>query len=168
MKQYVIPFAGLGLGDHDYDFTISDEFFEHFGYSDISNSNINANVILTRQSNMLVLNFEIRGTVDFTCDRCQDPYTHELKASEQLIVKFSDDEMDSVDEIIVLPPAESKIDISKHLFEYITLTVPYKRVHPDDERGNSLCNKNMIEKLNSLNRKEQADPRWEALKNINL
>lgn len=168
LKQYVIPFTGLSLGDHDYLFKITDEFFDHFEYSELSNSDIEVKVILIKQSNMLIFNFDIQGNVTFICDRCQEPFVYELKGSEKLIVKFGSDQSSSNDEIIVLPVSESKIDLSQHIFEYINLMVPYKRMHPEDENGNSLCNYEMIEKLEELNKKQQIDPRWEALRKINL
>ena len=168
LKQYLIPFTGLSLGDHDYQFEITDEFFEHFEYSEIKNTDIDVKVILNKQSAMMILDFTIQGKVDFICDRCQEPYTQVLNGKERLIFKFSDDQSQSDDEIIILAVSENKIDLSQHIFEYISLMFPYKRMHPEDENGNSMCDVSMINQLKSFEKKQQIDPRWEALKDISF
>jgi uncharacterized metal-binding protein YceD (DUF177 family) len=57
------------------------------------------------------------------------------------------------------------------MYEYIVLSLPVQRIHPDDENGRSGCDPDMLEKLKALTAKElnlenQADPRWDALKGI--
>ena len=168
LKQFVIPFTGLSLGDHNFQFEVRDKFFEHFEYSELERADIKVNVLLDKQVTMLVLNFDIRGDVDFICDRCQESYSHQIKGTERLIVKISEDQSQTTDEIISLSFSENKIDLSQHIFEYINLLFPYKRVHPDDGNGSSQCNQEMIEKLKSLESTKQTDPRWDALKKINL
>ena len=168
LKQLVIPFSGLGLGDHNFQFIITDEFFEHFEYSEIENADITVNVVLDKQTSMMVLNFDINGKVDFICDRCQDSFSHKIEGNERLIIKFSEEHSELSDDLIILPLSENKINLGQHIFEYINLLFPYKRVHPDDEEGNSLCNKEMLNKLKSMEKTEQTDPRWDALKKINL
>ncbi len=168
LKQFVIPFTGLSLGDHDFQFEVRDEFFEHFEYSELEHAAIDISVLLEKQATMLILDFNINGNVVFICDRCQEPYSHEISGTERLIVKFSGDQSNSSDEIINLSFSENKIDLSQHIFEYINLLFPYKRIHPDDSDGNSRCKQEMIEKLKSLENTKQTDPRWDALKKINL
>lgn len=163
----MIPFSGLSLGNHDFQFKITNEFFEHFGHSEIEDANIEVKVLLDKQSSMLVLDFDIHGEVDFICDRCQDIFSKEIEGRERLIIKFSGEQAEQTDEIIILPLSDNKIDVSQHIFEYINLLFPYKRVHPDDNNGVSQCNKEMIEKLKSMEKTQQSDPRWDALKKIN-
>ena len=164
----MIPFTGLSLGGHDFQFEVRDEFFEHFEYSELEHADIKVNVLLDKQPAMLTLDFDIKGNVDFICDRCQESYSREISGTERLIVKFGEDQSQSTDEIIILSLSANKIDLSQHIFEYINLLFPYRRVHPDDINGNSGCNQEMIEKLKSLENVKQADPRWDALKKINL
>lgn len=167
-KQFVIPFSGLSLGNHDYHFKITNEFFEHFEYSDIENANLNVDVIMEKQSSMLIFDFDIKGSVDFICDRCQEVFSQLIEGTEHLIVKFGEEQSNTNDDIVILSITENKIDLSQHIFEYINLMFPYRRIHPEDENGVSQCNKEMLEKLKSLEKKTQADPRWDILKKINI
>ncbi len=70
-------------------------------------------------------------------------------------------------EIVTIPKTESNIDLSQYIYEYINLMLPIKKVHPDDEDGNSTCNKEMTDRLNKYS-EQKSDPRWDALKDIKL
>ena len=62
-----------------------------------------------------------------------------------------------------------EIVIDQYLFEFIVLSLPVKRIHPDDPDGNPACNKEMMKKLNQylINDEQKInDPRWDDLKSI--
>jgi uncharacterized metal-binding protein YceD (DUF177 family) len=52
--------------------------------------------------------------------------------------------------------------------------LPIKRVHPLDKKGNSTCDKDVLNKLEEFiteeekDEEENIDPRWDNLKNIKL
>jgi len=57
LKEFLIPFSGLKLGKHQFEFQVNNTFFTHFGYDEFNDSNIKMNVVLEKKSNMLELNF---------------------------------------------------------------------------------------------------------------
>ena len=73
-KQFVIQFSGLKNGDHNFNFEVTDKFFEKIEYSEIKKGKVNVDVLLNKQENMLVFNFSINGFVNVICDRCSDPF----------------------------------------------------------------------------------------------
>jgi uncharacterized metal-binding protein YceD (DUF177 family) len=123
---------------------------------------------------MLILQFKIEGEIFSNCDFCLSDFPTKVKVDERQIVKFSEDENleDNTDEIIVLGKNEHEINVSQLIYEYINLAVPlFNRC--EDVGNTDWCDKVVIEKLNALSagkeEKEEstnADPRWEALKNI--
>lgn len=161
-KTYVIPFAGLSTGRHEFVFETGDKFFDAFEYSEIKKADVKVNVSLNRQSTMLILNFKMEGTVNVMCDRCSDLFDLAIEGEAQLIVKFGD-ELAEEEEIITIPHSESELDIAQYIYEYINLAVPYKRTHQKIKD----CNKEVIKKLEAVE-KEIADSRWEKLKNIKI
>lgn len=174
-KEYIIQFVGLNLGEHVYDYTIDGSFFTGMEYPEIQTADIQANVRLLKQSTMLILQFEIKGTVKIECDRCTDEFNMPVQGNYRLIVKLGGHETGNEDDdIITLPANEHELDLSQYIYEYIVLSLPIKRVHPDDAEGNSTCNREMLAKLNVFLTEEEnktsepIDPRWEALKNITL
>ncbi len=172
-KEYIIQFVGLSLGKHEFEFNIHDKFFEHFDYSEIKRGTISVNLDLLKQSTMMVLHFEISGTIKMNCDRCTEELDLPINGHYKLIVKVGgDDNSDEDDDIIVVAANEHKLDLTQFIYEYITLSLPIKRVHPDDANGESTCDKETIKKLEQFlieeEKKDESDPRWNDLKNIKL
>ena len=129
--------------------------------------------VLSNKSQMMVLEFEIGGTVKANCDLCTDEFDLPMDGNHKLIVKVGgSDAVDEDDDIITIAANEHELDLSQYIYEYIALSFPIKRVHPDDENGNSTCNKEVIKKLEKFlieeEEKKNTDPRWSGLKNIKL
>ncbi|MGV3508743.1 MAG: YceD family protein [Sphingobacteriaceae bacterium] len=173
LQEYKIPFTGLKIGKHQFDFDIDERFFNEFEYSLVKNGKLKVGMELDKQETMLILSFEINGEIFSTCDFCLSDFPTNVSVSERQIVKFSEDENleDDTDEIIVLGRNEHEINVSQLIYEYINLAVPlFNRC--EDVGNTQYCDKEVIEKLKTLspNNEEQenndADPRWEALKNI--
>lgn len=172
-KEYIIQFVGLSVGEHLYEYDINDTFFENLDFSEIKQGNITVNLNLLKQSTMMVLNFNISGTVNMNCDRCTGELNLPINGDYKLIIKVGgNDASDENDDIITIATNEHELDISQYLYEYITLSLPIRRVHPDNEKGESTCDKEMLKKLKQFLTEEeiknQMDPRWEGLKNIKL
>ena len=166
-SDFEIPFKGLGLGTHLFDFEIGNSFFKNLSYSEIAKGKVLAKVELIKESTMLIFNFALKGDVELVCDRCLEQYTQPLEGSFKLIVKFGEESEEISDEIITIPFEQATFDLTHYFYEYIVLLLPLKHVHPDDEEGNSTCNVEMLKQIDEHGKKE-ADPRWAALKNIKL
>ncbi len=171
LQHYRIPFTGLKLGKHQFDFDIDESFFKEFEYSLVQNGKLRVSLELDKQETMLLLNFRINGEIFQSCDWCLADYPTKVELEEHEIVKFSNDELleDNTEEIILLNRNEHELDVSGLIYEYIMLSVPlFKRC--EDEGNTQWCDQEMIEKLKSLSAPAEeenvADPRWEALKNI--
>ena len=174
-KEYIIQFVGLSLGLHKYKFEVVDSFFNDFEYSEIKQAAIIVNLNLLKQSQMMVLEFEIRGTVKTECDLCTGVFDLPLNGIHKLIVKVGgSDTGNEDDDIITIAANEHELDLTQYIYEYITLTLPIKRVHSIDKKGNSLCDKEVLNKLEEFiteeekEEEEKIDPRWNNLKNIKL
>jgi uncharacterized protein len=173
LKQFSIPFTGLKIGKHQFDFEIDNSFFDAFEYSLVKQGNLKAEIELDKQETMLILQFHIAGTILLDCDKCLSDFNYPLDVKERQIVKFAEDELESDDlEIIVLSRKESTIDVAELIYEFITVNVPYIKVC---EQGGEeqQCDPEMIERLESYSsgapeteEKNESDPRWEALKKL--
>ena len=161
--QFIIPVTGLKPGTHQFDFLIDDTFFEQFEYSEIKSGNINLQVIIEKEENLVVFHFSFKGQVTIPCDRCYEPLYMPIEGNERLILKFGTDFHEESEEIQVVPIGENHFDISPFIYEYIHLALPARRVHPDNEEGESTCNADIIRRLEDLERSSMPDPRWEAL-----
>jgi len=169
LRTYSIPFTGLKLGRHDFEYVIDNEFFKEFDYSLVKKGDLQCNVELDKQETMIVLNFHIYGKVELTCDRCLSEYMQPLDIHEQQIFKFSDEEIDEDDEIIALSKNDTEIAIAGLVYEYINVAVPFV-ASCNNEGSNRDCDKDMLDRLNKLSggdeQEKSADPRWDALKKL--
>ncbi|MFP4471630.1 MAG: YceD family protein [Bacteroidales bacterium] len=166
LKKFVIPFRGLKLGVHHFDFEIDDKFFEAVESAEIEHGRVSVGVDLTKQERMLILEFGIEGMVEVSCDRCLEPLEMPVKGNERLIVKFGENRDEESDEVIIIPESDHQINISQYLYEFISLLLPMQKIHPDDEHGNSTCNPDMLERLGRRDGEKQTDPRWDVLKKL--
>lgn len=175
-KEYTIPFVGLSLGEHIYEYKIEGKFFDDFEFLEIHESDISLKISLLKQSSMMVLMFDIKGTVQVECDRCTDTFNLPIEGTYKLIVKVGGaDTGNDDDDIITIAANDYELDLTQYIYEYISLSLPIKRVHPDNNKGESTCNKEMLEKLSTFLTEEDkeeseptTDPRWDDLKNITL
>ncbi|WP_113651780.1 YceD family protein [Pedobacter namyangjuensis] len=173
LKQFSIPFTGLKLGKHQFDFDIDKSFFDAFEYSLVKDGALKVTLELDKQETMLILHFHIFGTMQLNCDKCLSEFSQPIDVKERQIVKFAEDALESDDlEIIVLERKESELDVSEMIYEFINVSVPY--INNCEEAGNNQkCDPEMIatlEKLASGNTEVEEektdDPRWEALKKL--
>lgn len=164
----MIQFSGLADGTHQFEFSVDGLFFREFDYTEISDCKILVQIEMKKQPDMLEMKFTFSGFVVCECDRCLEEYQQPVSGKEQLIVKFGENADEENDEIIVLPPHEHQVDLSKYIYESIVLLLPQRRVHPEDENGKSDCNPEIIKKLNELSNQKNIDPRWEDLKKLTL
>ena len=170
LKQFSIPFTGLKIGKHQFDFEVNNDFFTAFEYALVAQGDLKVKVELDKQETMLILYFSITGTVNLSCDTCLSPFSAPLEINERQIVKFTEDNLESDDpEIIMVNKKESSIDVSGLIYEYINVSIPYI-VNCGNIGKTPDCDMEMIAKLESYKiikkEEEQADPRWDALKKL--
>jgi len=173
-KEYLIPFVGLKLGKHHFEYQVGNSFFEIFDYNEFQNSNIKVNVVLEKKSNMLELSFKHSGTVNVPCDLTSEDFDLPIKGKMKLIVRFGDVYNNDNEELLILPFGEFEIDIAQYIYEMIALSVPLRRVHPGVKDGS--LNSEALTKLNELTikelkedkeeKEENIDPRWDKLKQL--
>ena len=165
-QAYEVPFLGLKEGFHDFEFEVNDTFFSHFEFSQIEAAELNVGMTLEKQSTMMILEFDLNGSVKSFCDRCGAPMDLEIEHQDRVIVKFGDETEMTEDEILVLGPAEHILHLEQYLYEFAHLGLPSKVVHENEED----CDQDALDKLSEWeigeDDEEENDPRWDALKGL--
>ncbi len=166
-RTYTIPLSGLKEGRHNIDFEIDNEFFELFEDSEIKEGSLIANIVIDKLSSHLDINIRISGKVSICCDRCLEMFLHPIDCKNRLLVKFGKS-MDETDpDIISVSPDENELDLKQHIYEFMHLALPIRRVHPVIN-GKSTCDPVMLKKLEEHITEEDKknDPRWDDLKKL--
>lgn len=169
LKKYRINFRDLEPGKHLFSFEIDEWFFSWFEKSEIQQGKLKANIELIKEERLTTLHISIEGEVSVMCDRCLDYFMHPLTFHGTLYIKPEEDEWEekNKEEVILVGPDDSEVDMAQYFYESIHLALPLKRVHPNDKHGNSTCDQDMLKLLEEHQRdKQQTDPRWEKLKEL--
>ncbi|WP_299883422.1 DUF177 domain-containing protein [uncultured Lacinutrix sp.] len=172
LKEFTIPFVGLKVGKHHFDYEIDNKFFEYFEYEDFNSSNLKVDVELEKKATLLELHFEVSGTVNVNCDVTNEPYNQPIENEFDLVVKFGEEFNDENIDILIIPHGEYEINIQQYVYELIVLAMPTKRIHPGVEDGT--LDSEILKKLEELSPKikdikedqEEIDPRWNTLKKL--
>ncbi|MBC2838102.1 DUF177 domain-containing protein [Robiginitalea sp. SC105] len=169
-KEFDIPFSGLKQGKHHFEYQIDNTFFDSFDYDEFYSADIEVGAVLEKMSNMMELTMRATGFVNVACDITNEPYDQTVEGMLTLVIKFGDAYNDEDDEILVLPHGEHQFNIAQYVYEMLVLSVPSKRIHPGVEDGT--LDSEVLRKLEELqpkeqkNKKDDTDPRWDALRNL--
>ena len=168
-NEFLIPVCGLALGSHSYQFEINDDFFAEMDYSEIQQGKVTVNLDVERQETMLVMHFDLKGSVRVPCDRCADEFDQPIESRQDFFVKLGTENAEESDDVAVVPADQSEFDVRSLVYEYIILAVPMHRVHPEGECNPQVMEMLLQQELPAEEEEENSiDPRWAALKDIDL
>ena len=174
LNEFLIPFIGLKLGKHQFEYQINKAFFESFDYDEFESADIKVNVVFDKKNTMLELNFKHKGTIHVPCDLTNEMFDFPIKGKLKVIVQFGEEYNDDNDELLILPHGEHEINIAQIIYEMIALSIPFRKVHPGVKDGT--LDSEALRKLNELrveeikeennNKEDNIDPRWDKLKQL--
>ena len=115
MQPFIVGLIGLKPGVSHYEWRADGRFFEEFGNSEILGADILVNAELRFHGTTADVRCEISGAVTVACDRCLE----EL----EIPVETSFEES--------YAPEGAELDLSQDVYDYVCISLPLKRVHPD-------------------------------------
>jgi uncharacterized metal-binding protein YceD (DUF177 family) len=173
-RDFEIAFVGLKPGVHEYSYEITDRFFEAFQQQDFRNCKANVKLLLDRNNGFMMLKFEIGGTLEVTCDRCNNNLPLNLWDEFNMTIKMVEepevmnDQEDDPD-VYYIGRGESHIDVANWIYEFINLSIPMQKACGYDEMNGPNCNPAALDVLNKMEPEEKEDkekkdnPIWKGL-----
>ncbi|MEP2024889.1 MAG: DUF177 domain-containing protein [Reichenbachiella sp.] len=172
-RLYKIDIYGLKLGVHEFDFEFDKKLFENIEESVIESGHGKCTVILEKKETLISIDFKIEGVIELICDRSLKSFDYPLNIEENLIVKYGEEFDDSRDDLLIIPSTQESINVESNIYEYLTVAVPMKKIHPDfqdeeedEEEEVTLVYTSEDENTDEKDDTDAIDPRWAALKNI--
>jgi uncharacterized metal-binding protein YceD (DUF177 family) len=153
----------LAEGIHEFDFNFDSRLFDLFEDSIIEQGSGEVEVILNKVASMITLTFNLNAEIELICDRSLDSFMYPVKESKEVRLKFGDHWEELNDDLILIPTNTQKIDVGQFVYEFLTLAVPMKKLHPryqDEEEFQ------FIDENDSQTSNEPVDPRWNELKKL--
>ncbi len=171
-REFEIAFVGLKPGVHEYNYEINDRFFEAFQQQDFRSCNARVKLQLDKKSSFMLLRFEIGGSLEVTCDRCNNELPLELWDEFNLTVKMVDEpglmnDQEEDPDVYYISRGESHIDVAEWIYEFINLSLPMQKTCAYEKMDGPHCNKAALEMLKKLEADETAEPKenpiWKGL-----
>jgi uncharacterized metal-binding protein YceD (DUF177 family) len=171
LSTFCIDIVNLKNQEYQYEYSIDPSFFRYFEESEIKKGSLDCLIVLRKAEGFIETNFNVQGKVELECDRSLDKFDHNIDINKTLIFKFGDDDREIDDEVEMISWKKQRIDMSQYIYEFITMGIPMKKLHPRYNKGEE----NNEEQLtySSANDRSAAeddrggiDPRWEALKKL--
>jgi uncharacterized metal-binding protein YceD (DUF177 family) len=172
-RDFEIAFVGLKPGIHEYSYEIKDKFFEPFQQQDFRNCKAQVKLSLDKKTGFMLLKFEVGGTLEVTCDRCNNNLPFDLWDEFNITVKMVEEpelmnEQEEDPDVYYIGRGENHIDVANWIYEFINLSIPMQKVCGYDKADGPYCNPEALDILKKLETKEQEpekkeNPIWKGL-----
>jgi uncharacterized metal-binding protein YceD (DUF177 family) len=169
-REYDIAFVGLKPGIHVFEYTIDDKFFKEYGEQDFQNCVTEVKLTLEKNTGFMLLKFDVNGKTDVSCDRCGNPLKMQLWDEFNIVVKMveqpqvmNDQEEDP--DVYYIGHNESHLHVADWIYEFINLSLPMQKMCGENEKGESLCNPEVLAKLKQMETDAEGttNPIWKGL-----
>jgi uncharacterized metal-binding protein YceD (DUF177 family) len=119
-----------------------------------------------------MLTFEIGGSLEVTCDRCNNNLPFELWDEFKLTVKMVEEpdlmnEQEDDPDVYYIGKGESHIDVANWIYEFINLSIPMQKVCSYEKMDGPHCNPAALDILRKMEpedkEKEEGNPIWKGL-----
>ena len=143
-----IELRGLTAGKHQFAFKVDRSFFEAYESDTISEADLDVKAVVVKDHGHMALDMDIVGEVTVKCDRCLADLDLPVDIKKHFPVMFSsyaEDADEEADDVILLESSSADLDLSQIIYDYVNLSLPIKKVHPEGE-----CDPEMMEKLKDI------------------
>lgn len=154
-REFEIAWQGLKPGEHIFEYEVSDSFLHEHGEEGTDFKDLRAMVRLKfdKKASFFMLHFDIGGQVTVPCDRCGDDFPLNLWDEFDLIIKLAGEDAEEISDeadVVFIPRSETVLDIGKWVYEFVMLSIPLQRIHPQNADGEATCNPDALKLLEQL------------------
>jgi len=170
LKAYEVNIIGLSLKAHEFNYTLDDAFFKHYGTALLNGGAFEAQVVLNKHETFIEVDFSIEGKADLVCDRSLEPFQYPVKVKKQVLFKYGEEAGEVDENIFIITRDQATLELGQIMYELLALQIPMKKLHPrfqaveneSDDEG-----KIVYTSSSEKSDEETTDPRWEILKKLN-
>ena len=193
--EYQLPLKTLKEGTHEFDFELGKAFFEHMESTDVRDADVRAHVTVVYRGGVYDLTMHCTGQVIVACDRCLDDMELPIDATYHIMVKYGDAYRDDSDDLLEIPDSTANLNIAYMLYDTVMLAIPMKHVHPMGKCNRQMSavlkrhhagsgdedaelEQTLVDEIDNIDAdaanaaadddQTATDPRWDALKGLNI
>lgn len=144
-REYEIAFVGLKPGIHHFNYEIDDQFFEGYDQQDFRRCKAVVKLELEKAAAFMRLRFDVGGSLEISCDRCNSEMPFQLFEQFNLTVKMVDEpdvmnEQEEDPDVYYISKGESHLYVKDWLFEFVNLSIPMQRTCEFENMDGPHCN----------------------------
>ena len=174
VAAYSVNIVGLSNKEHRFEYEFGDEFFRRYGSDLLSEGSFKVDVLLNKHETFIEVTFNITGTGRLICDRSLEPFDYPIRTENKIVFKYGEEFQEMTDEIIVIPRDTATLELGQYIYEFISLAIPLKKLHPrfeeEAEEADGTEGKIVYSSGSTAEEKtddeEKIDPRWNILKKL--
>lgn len=171
-REFEIAWQGLKPGVSTFEYDIDDKFFKEDDVErDFKDLDAQVTLDFDKKNNFFLCHFDIDGSITVPCDRCGEDFKLRLWDEFDLVIKLSGtevehDEDDDAD-VVFIPRNETVLNVRDWIYEFLMLSIPLQKVHPDKADGSYGCSEEVLKLLNNLTASED-EPKaiWKGLEKL--
>jgi len=140
----IIPLNGWAAQKQEFLFKAGVEFFQAFENEEIIGADVTVQCTASKRGQDILLDLSMEGVVTVVCDRCLDNLDIPVSVNAALVSRTEEGGAESADgrEVLLHEVTDKELDLSQVVYDYICLSLPMQRVHPEGE-----CNPDVIRHL---------------------
>jgi len=158
-SEFVVPFAGIKLGVHHYNFEVTQTFFEELTHLQLEKGGVKIQLELEKKETMMLAFFSAIGDVQQACCRCNDLVKVNVDTELSIVYKLGIEESE-----------DENLDVYQPIYEMLVMALSSNPTHEDgtcNQEMIKILNAYMVDKNESNTKEDKEDPRWAKLKNLN-
>lgn len=170
-REFEIAWQGLKPGESVFEYDINDKFFTNEDPErDFEDLDAQITMRFDKKNNFFLCHFDIDGSVTVPCDRCGDMFKLRLWDEFDLMIKLmgteDSEETDEDADVVYIPRSETVINFREWIYEFLMLSIPLQRIHPEKADGTEGCNPETLKLLNKLAAPPEDEPKTDIWKGL--
>ncbi|MBR6141585.1 MAG: DUF177 domain-containing protein [Bacteroidaceae bacterium] len=154
LDGYIVDLKGVTDDTVSYRWQVGNDFFSAVQGPEIKQGLLDVALRVKQTSGAYELEFQLKGEVEVSCDRCLEPMSCPIEAQNTLKVVMGEEYADNGD-VVTVPEKDGTINVAWNIYEFAALQIPLRHVHEECEQS-----------LSDSSEGERSDPCWDALKKI--
>lgn len=167
LDTYKVDLKAVATGTLVREWHVGSDFFADVQSVDIQSGALDVRLCARSVGDAVKMQFSIEGEVQVPCDRCLEPMTLPVHVERELTARWGA-EYDDDGETITIPEGTGEVNVAWNVYEFISLEVPMRHVHPDGQcqgEGARLLEQYATEEPGE-EQEAPVDERWSELKRI--
>ncbi len=130
LNQLAIEIPRPSIGSNEVTYQLDKGFFQLFENSLLEEGELVVQVKLDKSSRHIQLLFEIQGEVSLICDRSLEQFSYPISIERMVYFKLGHENKELDLDVYMIEESSSMIHLAQHMYDFVTLAVPMKKIHP--------------------------------------